>query len=259
VCRVTGIPTATLTGFCRGFILHTSMLPSREYIPADSDVIYHYCSPESFLAICTTRRLRFSDLFSMKDFMEMHWGYHIWERAAAALLDTVGKALLDDIDAILHASGARGLILASCLSRAGDVLSQWRAYAHDCTGYAIGFKATAITQLAVRPLQVQYDTEKQIAEIKAFIAALHEIESTETEPRGQEFFKVCAHLAFDLAALKNPAFAEENEVRLVHVVNFRPSNGSMQLVDPGGTAFGKPVAPQPVGFHISRRNGQPDL
>ncbi|WP_416152053.1 DUF2971 domain-containing protein [Pseudomonas sp. Bout1] len=29
--------------------------------------------------------------------------------------------------------------LATCFSKAGDVLSQWRAYADDGQGYAIGF------------------------------------------------------------------------------------------------------------------------
>lgn len=61
-----------------------SMLTQREYKATDHDLLYHYCSAETFLAICGSKRLRFNDLFSMNDFSELHWGYHVWEEAASA-------------------------------------------------------------------------------------------------------------------------------------------------------------------------------
>ena len=45
--------------------------------------------------------MRLSDLFSMNDFMEMHWGYSIWEKAASEILDEVGREFLDEIDKII--------------------------------------------------------------------------------------------------------------------------------------------------------------
>ena len=230
------------------------MLPDRIYVPTEGDIIYHYCSSDSFLAICTSQCLRFSDVFAMNDFMEMYWGYHMWERAAGAMLASgkVERALVDDIDAIVHESTGRALSLAACFSRNGDVLSQWRAYADDGTGYALGFKAAAMVKLAVHPLRVEYDPETQLAEIKSLILALHEVESTVDKPRGPEFFESCARLAFDLAALKNPAVSEEDEVRLVRLVNFEPSNSSLRLVDPGGTAVDKSAEPHSVVFHASK-------
>ncbi|HEX8368834.1 MAG TPA: hypothetical protein VF604_09850, partial [Pyrinomonadaceae bacterium] len=88
------------------------MIISRTYEPADEDILYHYCDANAFLAICTNKKIRFSDLFSMNDFMEMHWGYSIWEQAATELLDEVGRDFLDEIDSIIHSSGAHLLVVA---------------------------------------------------------------------------------------------------------------------------------------------------
>ena len=227
------------------------MLADRLFSPTDTDVLYHYCSPQTFLTIRSTKRLRFSDLFSMNDFMEVRWGYYIWEKAAGSLIDELGKDFIDAVDAVIHVSGIKALALASCMSRKGDVLSQWRAYGSDGTGYAIGFKAAGLLQLPVKPLGVEYNVERQVEEVRAFILALHQVEVTEEVQRGPDFTNACAQLAFDLSSFKNPAFIEEDEVRLIHVVNFEPSNGSLRLTDPGGTAFGGLAAPLDIGFHMS--------
>ena len=228
------------------------MLPDRHYKPKAGEIVYHYCSPETFLAICSAKRLRFSDLFAMNDFMEVHWGYHVWERAASTLLDKVGKEFLDKIDAVIHRAGLQVLGLASCFSLNGDVLSQWRAYASDGAGYAIGFDASQVTNLAVHPLRVEYDPEKQLNEVKESILALYGFTLAEGESRAEEFSQECLRLGFDLCAFKNPAFIEENEVRLIHFVNFMPSNEALRLGDPGGVAFGQPAEPQSIGFHMSQ-------
>lgn len=145
------------------------MIISRVYEPAKDDVIYHYCRAASFLAICNSKKMRFSDLFSMNDFMEMHWGYSIWEDAASELLDEVGREFLDEIGKIISVSGIRGLLVAACFSLDGDVLSQWRACADDGQGYAIGFDAEAMMGLPIRPLKLLYDKQKQTRELKAVI------------------------------------------------------------------------------------------
>ena len=228
------------------------MLQNRHFSPSKEDVLYHYCSPPTFLTICSTRRLRFSDLFSMNDFLEVHWGYQVWEQAAGSLIDEVGREFLDAIDAVIHVSGVEALALASCMSRKGDVLSQWRAYGADGTGYAIGFNASELIQLPVQPLCVEYNLDNQVKEVQSFIRAIHQVEAGEKVKQGSDFINACARLAYDLTSFKNPAFLEEDEVRLIHLVNFEPSNGSLRLVDPGGTAFGEPAPTQDVGFHITR-------
>ena len=227
------------------------MLFNRTYVPADRELLYHYCAPETLLALCSFKTLRFSDVFAMNDFMEVHWGHQTWEIAAGEVVDTVGKEFLDEIDAIISQSSIQVLPLACCFSRNGDVLSQWRAYSADGRGYAVGFDPRLLTQLPIRALKVEYDHRAQIEEVKQFVLALHTVESEEEVPRADNFFKACAQLACDLASFKNPAFLEEDEVRLVHLLNFKNSNDTLKLVDVGGTSFGVDVPPQQVKFRMN--------
>jgi hypothetical protein len=193
----------------------------------------------------------------MNDFMEVRWGYSMWEEAATRLGKNheVDRSFLDEIDRVIHDTGGRALALASCLSRNGDVLSQWRAYADDGRGYAIGFHAQTIQRMAVRAFRIEYAPEVQVAEVSAFVRKLHADFAGSDRGEGSQFQEACETLAVDLAAYKNPAFSEEDEVRLIHALVFEPSGASAKLVDPGGTAFNLPSDPVPVGFHI--RDGIP--
>jgi len=49
------------------------MLYDRIYKPKRNELIYHYCSAETFNAICTNKTIRLCDIFSIIDFSEMHW------------------------------------------------------------------------------------------------------------------------------------------------------------------------------------------
>jgi hypothetical protein len=228
------------------------MLISRAYKPKSNELIYHYCNSETFHAICTNHTIRISDLFSMNDFLEIHWGYSIWEKAATEIIKDVGEDFLMRIDSIISATGFRTNILASCFSLKPDVLSQWRAYSND--GYCIGFKAKDIVKLPVRPLKVLYNEKKQIKEIVAILRAINEVENEKDEKDryGKDFFEVCATISVDLAAFKNPAFAEEKEIRLIHLLNFEASNNFLKLSDSGGTSFGEEVIGEQVKFRMAK-------
>ena len=187
----------------------------------------------------------------MNDSMEIHWGYQIWEKAASELLNEVGRAFLDEIDKIIHSSGLHVLPTASCYSRDGDVLSQWRAYAGNGLGYALGFSARDVVRnMPVHPLRVLYSEKDQILEAKRTILAIHKFEETEEVKYGDGFFEFCRLFACDMAAFKNPAFHEEKEVRLLHLLNFERSNNFLRLVDPGGHTIKGDVEGVPVQFRV---------
>ena len=226
------------------------MLIPRKYEPNEEEILYHYCSASTFHAICTNKKIRLSDLFSMNDYMEVHWGYSIWEQVKNELLSELGNSFLDTIDEIISMSSLQGLLVASCFSLDGDVLSQWRAYADDGKGYAIGFGANNLIKLPVNPLRVLYDQRQQIEELMSIIRALHEVEKSKEVKFGSDFQRICLNIAFDLAAFKNPAFQEEKEVRLVHLLTFKESNDSLRLIDDGGFAFGKEHEGVPVLFQM---------
>ena len=176
------------------------MIISREYKPKENDLIYHYCDSNAFFAICTNRKLWMNDLHSMNDFMELHWGYSIWEQSANTRIEKYGKEFLDEIDEVIHFSGFQSLLLANCFSTDKDVLSQWRAYADDGKGYVIGFNAKELLGLPIRALQVLYDKEQQIKEATATIDALYQLKQEDSN----EFKTFCNVFGYDLSAFKNP-------------------------------------------------------
>lgn len=230
------------------------MIFERTYEPTENDLIYHYCSADTFNAICTNKTIRLCDIFSMNDSMEMHWGYSIWIKVANELISDFGREFIDAIDKIINISGTKSLVLASCFSLEGDVLSQWRAYAEDATGYCLGFSAENLLQLDVRALRVEYNEERQVKELKSIIKSLYEVEQELAldDKYGKDFTNACIRIAYDLAAYKNPAFQEEQEIRLVHLLNFQESNDSLKLIDSGGTYFGKKEEPNKVKFLMSQ-------
>ncbi len=235
------------------------MLKNRWYEPADGEVLYHYCTAETFLAICSYKTLRFSDLFSMNDFMELQWGHDVLLEEAEQLKDEIGEGLLGEI--IERVQGARfvGYPLASCLSTDGDVLSQWRAYAGDGAGYAIGFDAKKLSSLPVRPLRVSYDREQQKNEIRTLLRAIHHAENTEPGRDEQGLTMICTHLSFDLAAYKNPAFSEEKEIRLVRLIQHESTKGTLKLTDDIGPVFNDDNVPSKIGFHLRGSTPVPHL
>jgi|UPI00066E958D hypothetical protein len=223
----------------------------REYRPRTDELLYHYCSPETFLAICSGKKIRFCDIFSMNDYLEMHWGYSMWQEAATQLADSLGQEFLDRVDAVISGSGFAALPLASCFSTNGDTLSQWRAYASDGLGFSIGFDARRILGLPANPLAVSYSEEQQVFEIAQYVKVAHLVMQKEPE-NDIKLFELAFRLAMDLSSYKNPAFAEESEVRLVHLARYEESANGRKLIDFQGTAFGEEYAPQPIKFFMKQ-------
>jgi hypothetical protein len=222
----------------------------RWYFPKEDDTIYHYCSAETFLNITKYRTLRFSDIFSMNDFNEMHWGYDIFEQSASMLLEKIPKTYFDEIDGIVSGAKTRMLPLVCCFSLDGDVLSQWRAYGQDGSGYAIGFSARMLDNMPAKPLEVLYDKAQQIEEVSTWLKAIYEVERNNGFTYGDDFKNHVAMRALDLCGLKNPGFKEELEIRLAHILTFSDYGPSSKLVDYGGTSWGRKVSGLPVQFRM---------
>lgn len=113
------------------------------------NVIYHYTDYAGLHAILQTGILWFTDVFSMNDPSEIHHGMkqsvdhlrHMVEQADSRL----HRFFLDKYEAFI----SEGLKQSAhynicCFSTLCDSLSQWRAYADNGTGYALGFDAKAL-------------------------------------------------------------------------------------------------------------------
>jgi Protein of unknown function (DUF2971) len=97
-------------------------------------LLYHYCTNSTFLSILRGRTVRLSLLELSND---SHEGLH-----ALAVADRLfpsrslsKNTFRDDLE---HGISQLA-VLGFCLSEDGDLLSQWRGYADDAQGIAIGF------------------------------------------------------------------------------------------------------------------------
>jgi Protein of unknown function (DUF2971) len=193
--------------------------------PAEADgTMYHYCSAQTFVSIVQNKTIRFADINLLNDADEARWGYAIFIEAANRIIKrkdppeeipTVPEEFFDRIDAIWSPFGLRLSSFVACFSRDGDSLSQWRAYADDGRGFAIGFKVKELRRMPIQLLDVLYDREQQIREMIAAIGAIFlEFADKDRDYTQPWFFESCAMLAASSVALKNPAWRDEKEAHI---------------------------------------------
>lgn len=229
----------------------------RVFKPAAGCFLYHYCSTPTFLSIVTSGTVRFSDANMMNDSAEGRYGYALFEQAANDLLAMVGqKPILEGlsgeffakVDGYLSPSQLVTHPVISCFSKQPDRLSQWRAYGQDGRGWAIGFDGAALAAMPVMLLEVLYDRDKQLEEVRNSLVAMYAI----WRSKGGEFSDAVGHdaalLSSLLLAYKHPSFSEEQEVRALHELRVDLEPDGWSLVDEGGTASGKPVTGRPIGY-----------
>lgn len=232
----------------------------RIFKPERDSVLYHYCSTATLLSILEHGKLRFSDLNMMSDPQEWRYSYELFERAASALLDMVPeRASLEGLDTdffnrvddYLSPKQLNSHPVISCFSKRPDVLSQWRGYADNAKGWSIGFSGRAIDAMPISLLEVVYEPDKQVKEVRNFLAAMYMI----WREKGGEFRDAvgrdAALLASFIHAYKHPSFEEEQEVRALHELRVDLSDDGWELVDEGGTANGEEVEGEPVRFRAA--------
>lgn len=237
------------------------------YVPTEGGLLYHYCSPATLLAVLKTSSLRLGDVSQMNDSMERHWGHEALAQELERQREYAPEEFMDFMDAAVLRSMNSTVCLASCFSTQSDVLSQWRAYAENGAGFAIGLDPYVLQTMPVTLLEVCYDRQLQaerIADGVDYLRELHQLigepepalEESLTEKQLQDdgsgwepllraqidrFSLAVRFLTLDLVAFKNPAFSEESEVRLVHyaVVNDNHRVGLVPVKGPSSWPDGR--------------------
>lgn len=225
--------------------------------PGPDELFFHYCSTETFRVICETKTLRFSDINMMNDYAETAYGYDVFIEAANRLLemakthrdlDGLDAVFLDEVDEIFGSQQLFVHPVMCSFSKKPDVLSQWRAYADDGSGVAIGFTGAALSAMPVSVVNVEYDRETQIKEMTAMLAAIYSVEAKSGHKRDADFKRAIQTLSAYRLAYKNSAFFEEQEVRCLHLLDINWEKQEPTLVDAGGSSNGKDVPGVPVKF-----------
>jgi len=192
------------------------------------DTLYHYCSNEAFHAIVSNQSIRLSSLSLSNDAME------------GKLISETIKTLTLDKETIKNshknATIYEGLFegLGFCLSKKGDLLSQWRGYANDATGVSIGFSTQYLQQLKDQHAgsvdsdfnleRIEYDqqTQKDIltSRLNKILAAEEDLNtaSKATPNLKESLLRAECLLLRDMYRFKNDAFQEELEWRLLSLI-----------------------------------------
>jgi hypothetical protein len=109
------------------------------------EILYHYCSTDSFYQIISNQSIRLSALSFSNDYMEGRLAREIIRSLSDKyyLNDYQKRSIEELMDLFENSFDSHGF----CLSEYGDLLSQWRGYADDGNGIAVGFSTTYLNNL----------------------------------------------------------------------------------------------------------------
>lgn len=196
----------------------------------DADVLFQYCNPSTMKTIISDKTIRLSDISKMNDSMEMDWGLSVLnesleEHKAFIGLDNYRK-LTDSISLIKNQTR----FLISCFSKNKDILSQWRSYADDGTGFSIGFSKENLMTVMKKFGSVVYDRHLQLDIFKDKILKDSNIWRQAGSTHSLKYARrIATHLLILSCFMKNPAFAEEKEVRFVHGIIYDASKEAFRI------------------------------
>ena len=225
-------------------------------------MLYHYCSSKSFQSIFSRKKLRLSSLLLSNDYNEGNVVSALIDTLLSPenILDKDKKEISNLLNFFRNYFHGIGF----CLSEEGDLLSQWRGYADNGYGLSIGFSKSELDNLCknyrtdgqrdLRLKQINYESSKHFPIVSPVIDSLKKICSDpihnttpltgllalassmgienedikRDEKRRSALMLSLLPLSDELYTLKNSAFSEEKEWRLIshiegdefHGINF---------------------------------------
>jgi hypothetical protein len=210
-------------------------------------IIYHYTNDVGLRGILETGQLWFSDIFNLNDPSELGHGLSfalniLNDKAASGPPES--KLFAKNLSSFVQQGGTQksGHYFMCSFSSYGDDLGQWRAYADNGRGYALGFNLNALegafvkhTAPVVKAFPVTYKDVQLIEIHRKIIGAMFDLISL---PRGRRLDKgvinaymtelttlLMVHALHAAVHFKHEAYNNEKEYR------FLEAHGADQLPD----------------------------
>jgi Protein of unknown function (DUF2971) len=188
----------------------------------ESEEIFHYTTGDAALAILNELILWSSDVLTMNDGSEFKHSVSIVDSVLMSRWSTLPVHVAEYFrPKKLLRIGSTWNMFAACFCSQWDLLSQWRAYASNCQGVAVGFRVEPLlefggssNEFGVMPIhysddELRYATE-HTCDVARRLAASSALPYNETEVFWSEVALVLLGFAI---RFKNPSFAEEKECR----------------------------------------------
>ncbi len=197
--------------------IKNSVVLDEKYLSDIPDVIYHYTSIAAFMDIVRNKVLWASRAEFLNDANEFQYGKRILQRHLKKMMGVRKyRRIAERITGELEISVSP---FVACFCQDGDLLSQWRGYSTHGQGIAIALSSETFADSDADLNNVLYDREKQEALVKkhlthfvsTFVKFGLDLTSVEVE------YEVNGRIGQTeqyCALLKDPAFSEENEIRL---------------------------------------------
>jgi hypothetical protein len=197
--------------------------------------LYHYCSVEAFLQIIETKSIRLSSVLGFNDYLETKWIEPLIEAAIEPKKTAKNELFFDTV--MQHYHDNQTIPFMTCFSSDGDTLSQWRAYAADGYGFAIGLNPKYFPlerqapylrddEHAIGISEVVYNQEAQHDLVKKVIDT-HLADCCEGDNALMVHHAVeCATVLLRYSLIfKNTKFNEEMEWRIIYVPTITTNDG----------------------------------
>ncbi len=213
-------------------MLGSEMIKDRLYEPAQGDVLYHYCDSAAFRGIISSRSVWATAFYALNDPAERKWGFNAFVESTRRLEGILTKEFTEVVTAIVTRAHLHSMLMVCSLSLHADSDNQWRRYADNGQGFAVGFSANAL-RMPAKPLRILYEPERQIREIMGNLCHMHKVERELGFRYNDQFQGHCIHLGLDLCAYKDPTFRKEKEVRYAHIAGLVSSGGAVYIIPLG--------------------------
>jgi hypothetical protein len=150
-----------------------------------NDTFYHYCSNETLCSIINNTSIRLSSLSLSNDKTEGRLVSGLFKDLAAE-----ESVMIDDLLGYIKAAEENNHALGFCLSAEDDLLSQWRGYADNASGVAIGFSRECLEKFSDGEdlrwktthgqfVQVEYSLARQKELIRPIFEVMKDLASKE--------------------------------------------------------------------------------
>lgn len=208
----------------------------KNYTPGQ--IVYHYCNLDVFTKIIKHSKLRLANIVKSNDESEIKYGLDIFQQASYRTIRRLARKLkipelIDFSDSFDFESYFLNILEVSnlayyavCFSTNGDLLSQWRGYANNGNGVALGFNTsyfkpfTSTEKKFIEFRKVDYSEKLLTAPIMEYLESNFRDIFLKEKIIPSDYESVLSQLltkaVYSSVFFKHPAFEEEGEFRLVY-------------------------------------------
>lgn len=206
----------------------------------DNELLFHYTSQTGLLGILSNQEIWATNIHYLNDYKEFRHCLDLVQTILITELNSnmaIRDEVLEKYNKVCRLSSPNVCMFVTSFSERGDLLSQWRGYCKDSTGYSIGFKKHVLQHMAIDAgftlQECVYDTATQMTELTTHVKTIFNynkvdksnIATLNIEGTVSNLFQAALIIA---PRFKDQAFSEEKEWRLISpVIDFM--DGSVEF------------------------------